>query len=69
MNRYPHQCGPIEYINDEAYQIVARYPITSVLDPQAIKEWLGCDTVFKSNRQNLFIFCNHIEDAEIIQPI
>jgi len=61
MNRYPHQCGPIEYINGEAYQIVARYPITSVLDAQGIKEWLECDTVFKSNRQNLFIFCNLIE--------
>jgi hypothetical protein len=62
MKRYPHQCGPIEYINNEAYQIVARYSITEVKDAQLIKEWLGCDTVFKSNRQNLFIFCNHIEE-------
>lgn len=61
MTRYPDNCGPIEYINGEAYQIVARYPITKVLDAQGIKEWLGCDTVFKSNRQNIFIFCNHIE--------
>jgi hypothetical protein len=61
MNRYPHQCGPIEYINGEAYQIVARYPITEVKDAQGIKEWLDCDTVFKSNRQNIFIFCNLIE--------
>lgn len=61
MTRYPDNCGPIEYINDEAYQIVARYPITKVMDPQGIKEWLGCDTVFKSNRQNIFIFCNLIE--------
>lgn len=69
MNRYPHQFGPIEYINNDPYQIVARYNITDVLDAQGIKEWLGCDTVFKSNRQNLFIFCNKIDDAEIINLI
>ena len=63
MNRYPHQCGPIEYINGEAYQIVARYPITEVKDAQGIKEWLDCDTVFKSNRQNIFIFCNQIQEV------
>ena len=62
MKRYPHNCGPIEYINSVPYQIVARYQITEVKDPQLIKEWLGCDTVFKSNRQNIFIFCNQIQD-------
>ena len=31
---------------------------------QGVKEWLGCDTVFKSNRLNLFIFCNEIETIE-----
>ena len=69
MRRYPNNCGPIEYINGDAYQIVARYPITEVKDAQGIKRWLGCDTVFKANRMNLFIFCNKIEDAEIINVI
>jgi len=69
MNRYPHQTGPIEYINNDPYQVVARYKITDVQNAQLVKEWLGCDTVFKSNRQNLYIFCNKIEDAEIIQII
>ena len=63
MKRYPHQCGPIEYINNIPYQIVARYPITDVKDAQLLKDWLGCDTIFKSNRQNIFIFCNLIEDV------
>jgi hypothetical protein len=62
MKRYPNNCGPIEYINNTPYQIVARYPITDVKDPTLIKDWLECDTVFKSNRQNLFIFCNQIEE-------
>lgn len=69
MFRYPDKCGPIEYINGDAYQIVARYPITKVLKAQDVKEWLGCDTVFKANRMNLYIFCNKIEDAEIVNLI
>jgi|TARA_B100000902_G_C27038365_1_gene778078 hypothetical protein len=69
MKRYPHQCGPIEYINNTPYQIVARYSITEVKDAQGIKKWLGCDTVFKANRLNLFIFCNQIEEAEIVKLI
>jgi hypothetical protein len=69
MKRYPHQCGPIEYINNTPYKIVARYSITEVKDAQGIKNWLGCDTVFKANRLNLFIFCNQIEEAEIVKLI
>ncbi len=69
MKRYPHQCGPIEYINNTPYKIVARYPITEVKNAQLIKEWLRCDTVFKANRLNLFIFCNQIEEAEIVKLI
>jgi hypothetical protein len=69
MKRYPNFCGPIEYINHIPYQIVARYPITEVRDAQGIKKWLGCDTVFKANRLNLFIFCNQIEEAEIVKLI
>ena len=69
MKRYPHKCGPIEYINNTPYQIVARYPITEVKDAQGIKEWLRCDTVFKANRLNLFIFCNQIKEAEIVNLI
>lgn len=64
MFRYPNFCGPVEYINKTPYQIVARYPITRVKDAQLIKDWLDCDTIFKSNRQNIFIFCNQIQDAE-----
>ena len=40
MKRYPDNCGPIEYINGEAYKIIARYTITEVKDPTLIKDWL-----------------------------
>lgn len=63
MNRYPAFKGPIEYINNIPYQIVARYPITDVKDARLVKDWLGCDTAFKSNRENLFIFCNEIQEV------
>lgn len=64
IGRYPNSCGPIEYINQTPYQIIARYRITQVKDTQLIKEWLGCNTVFKSNRLNIFIFCNEIEEVD-----
>ena len=50
MKRYPNNCGPIEYINNTPYQIVARYPITEVKDPTLIKDWL-----------NVILFLNQID--------
>lgn len=63
MTRFPEYKGPIDYINNTPYQIVATYPIESVKNASMIKEWLGCDTAFKSNRNNMFIFCNQIQDV------
>ena len=63
MKRYPHNCGPIEYINSVPYQIVARYQITEVKDPQLIKEWLGCDTSFKVRNRDYW-FCEEIKEAD-----
>ena len=64
MNRYPDYKGPIDYINGIPYQVVATYPITRVRDASKIKKWLGCDSAFKSNRNNIFIFCNEIEEIQ-----
>ena len=62
MNRYPNYKGPVEYINNTPYQVVATFPITRVKDAVLIKKWLGCETAFKSNRNNLYIFCNEIQE-------
>lgn len=64
MRRYPDYKGPIEYINNRPYQVCATYEITRVKDAGLIKDWLGCDTAFKSNKNNIFIFCNEIQDVE-----
>ena len=64
MNRYPNYKGPIDYINNNPYQVVATFPITRVKEVKMIKEWLGCDTAFKSNRNNLYIFCNEIQEID-----
>lgn len=63
MRRFPDYKGPIDYINNIPYQIVATYPIERVKNAPLIKEWLGCDTAFKSNKNNMFIFCNQIHDV------
>ena len=65
MNRYPDYKGPIDYINGIPYQVVATYPITRVRDASKIKKWLGCDSAFKSNRNNIFIFCNEIQEVQL----
>ena len=64
MNRYPEYKGPIEYINKTPYQVVATFPITRVKEAKLIREWLRCDTAFKSNRNNIYIFCNEIQEVE-----
>ena len=65
MNRYPDYKGPIEYINGIPYQVVAKYPITRVRDASKIKKWLGCPIAFKSNKNNLYIFCNEIQEVQL----
>jgi hypothetical protein len=64
--RYPSYKRPIEYINNKAYLIHAIYPIDRVKDANGIKEWLGVDTAFKSNRNGTYIFCEEIEEANIL---
>lgn len=64
MSRFPSYKRPIEYINGKAYIIYAIYPIERIKDAPAVKEWLGCDTAFKHNKQGTYIFCQEIEDAK-----
>jgi len=66
MPRIPSYKRPIQYINGIPYIIHAVYPIDQVKDAPAIKQWLGVDTAFKSNRDGTYIFCEEIKDAKII---
>ena len=61
--RYPSYKRPIEYINNNPYLIYAVYPITSIKDAKLVKEWLGCDTAFKNNREGTYLFCDSIQDV------
>jgi hypothetical protein len=65
--RYPSNRKPLREINGNLYEVVADYPIEIVVDPSGIKEWLGCDTAFKVNREGVYMFCIKIEDATIIE--
>jgi hypothetical protein len=65
--RYPSNRKPLREINGNLYEVVADYPIEIVVDPAGIKEWLGCDTAFKVNREGVYMFCIKIEDAIIIE--
>lgn len=64
MSRFPSYKRPIQYINNTPYLVYAVYPIERVKDAPAIKEWLGCDTAFKDNRNNRYIFCEQIREVD-----
>lgn len=65
--KYPTYKQPIQKINEELYLIVAEYPIDRIKDSQEVKKWLECETVFRSNQTNTYLFCNKIQEAEIIE--
>ena len=64
MKQFPKYKGPIQYISGNPYQLCAIYPIDRVINSQLVKEWLGCDTIFKNNREGVYYFCDKIKDAE-----
>ena len=64
MRVFPNKLKPIQYINKTPYLVTATIPITRVTDPSAVKGYLCCSTAFRSERQNIYIFCNEIEEVE-----
>jgi hypothetical protein len=62
--RYPSNRRKCEYINGELYIVHAKYPQNRVKNVLGVKEWLGVDHVFKSHRDNTYVFCDLIECIE-----
>lgn len=67
MKVYVNKFKPIQKINEKLYLISAEVEIVKVQSVQDVKNYLGCDTAFKNNRTGTYIFCNEIEEAEIIE--
>ena len=63
MRNFPKYKGPIQYISGNPYQICAIYPIDRVKNTLLIKDWLGCDTIFKNSREGVYYFCDKIEEV------
>jgi len=63
INRYK----PITKINDNLYLISAEIPIIKVQSVKDVKNYLGCSTAFKHNKSGTYIFCDEIEEAEILE--
>jgi len=63
MKNFPKYKGPIQYIGGNPYQICALIRIQDVKNPSLIKEWLGCDTAFKNNREGVYYFCDKIQEV------
>lgn len=66
---YVRRHRPIKYINGNPYLIHGIWEIHRIKDVNILKNYLGCDTVFKNDKEGIFYFCNQIEDAEIIDEV
>lgn len=64
--RYSGLRYPLQKIHNDLYEVIAEYPINRIKDTNPIKDWLGCDSVFKVNSKGSYIFCRLIEEAKII---
>ena len=62
--RYSGLPYPLQKINNDLYEVIAEYPIINIKDPKPIKEWLGCDSVFKVNSKGNYIFCRLVEEPD-----
>ena len=67
MGVYINRFRPITKINNTLYLIYAELPIVKVRSVQDVKNYLGCTTAFKHNKTGTYIFCDEIEEAEILE--
>jgi len=64
MPSYIRSKRKVRHINGDLYLLSAEYRSEDVKDIQLVKQWLGVDNVFKSNRDNTLMFCEKIEEVE-----
>ena len=62
--RFPSYKRPMQEVNGQLYIIHAEYSYDKIKDVSAVKSWLGVDHVFKSHRDNTYIFCELIEEIK-----
>jgi len=67
MMVYINKFKPIQKINEKLYLISGEIPIIKVTNVQDVKNYLGCSTAFRSNKTGTYIFCDEIEEAEIVE--
>ncbi len=58
-------------VGDELYEVIRRYPYQKFNKElegdaaKALREWIGCQKILKSNQTNEYLFVNLIEEAKI----
>lgn len=62
---YPKKYRPIrKIINNDLYLIFAEIPTGNVKNIQDVKQYLGCDVAIRDNTNNIYIFCEKIEEVD-----
>lgn len=64
MKIFTKKFQPIQYINKTPYLIHAIFAIEDVKNTTDWKNYLGCTTAFKNNREGVYYFCEEIESVE-----
>lgn len=64
MKIFTNKLQPIQYINKTPYLIHALLRIEEVKSTTDWKNYLGCDTAFKNNREGVYYFCEEIKEVK-----
>jgi hypothetical protein len=64
MKIFPNRFRPIQYINKIPYLIHAIVPINEIEQTGDLKNYLGCDTAFKNQREGVYYFVEEIKEIE-----
>lgn len=64
MEIFTNKRQPIQYINKIPFLIYAIIPILKINNVTDVKNYLGCTTAFKNDREGVYYFCSEIEEVE-----
>ena len=51
-------------VNEDLFEVVRTYHQDKVLNADLIKQWLGCEIIFK--KDETIYFCNKIQELELL---
>jgi hypothetical protein len=67
MKTYTLTNPSFKKINDKLYQVIAEERIDRFINASGYRDYIGCDTIFKENKTEKYLFCREIEEATLVE--